>query len=85
MWRSLDYNGNNIVSLAEIDKWVGEKYPVLDNASALRRAYYRTTLKDGDGDAYVETFEFRALLNNLLWFNKLYDMFESVDTDNDER
>lgn len=29
-------------------------YPILNNSRALMRAYKKTTLKDGDGDAYVE-------------------------------
>ena len=33
-WDAIDYNGNGIVSLAEIDKWVVETYPKLNNKSA---------------------------------------------------
>lgn len=32
-WEAIDYNGNGIVSLAEIDKWVVETYPKLNNKS----------------------------------------------------
>ena len=38
-WKSLDFNGNNVVSLAEIDKWVVEHYPQLNHKPALMRAY----------------------------------------------
>ena len=34
-WGAIDYNGNGIVSLAEIDKWVVESYPKLNNKPAL--------------------------------------------------
>ena len=60
MWKRLDFNGNNVVSLAEIDKMVvdlvkGGVWPAwLNNKPALMRAYKKTILKDGDGDDWVE-------------------------------
>lgn len=85
LWKRLDFNGNNIVSLAEIDKFVIENFPLLNNKPALIRAYKKTTLKDGDGDSWVEKKEFRALLSNLFYFNKLFQAFQSLDEDNDRR
>lgn len=35
-WDAIDYNGNGIVSLAEIDKWVVETFPKLNNKSVWR-------------------------------------------------
>ena len=35
-WDAIDYNGNNIVSLAEIDRWVVDTYPQLNNKPAPR-------------------------------------------------
>ena len=35
-WDAIDYNGNGIVSLAEIDKWVVEMFPKLNNKSVWR-------------------------------------------------
>ena len=85
LWKCLDYNGNNIVSLAEIDKFVIERFPLLNHKPALMRAYKKTTLKDGDGDSWVEKKEFRALLWNLFYFNKVFQIFELIDEDNDRR
>jgi len=91
LWRRLDYNGNNIVSLAEIDKMVVELtangvWPSwLNNKPALMRAYKKTILKDGDGDDWVEKKEFHALLLNIFWFNKLWQVFQQVDTGADRR
>jgi len=91
MWKRLDFNGNNIVSLAEIDKFVvelvaGGTWPAwLNNKPALMRAYKKTILKDGDGDDWVEKKEFHALLLNIFWFNKLWQVFEVVDTGADRR
>lgn len=90
-WRTLDYNGNNVVSLAEIDKMVVEAvasgaWPQwLNNKPALMRAYKKTILKDGDGDDWVEKREFHALLLNIFWFNKLWKIFDVIDTGDDRR
>jgi Ca2+-binding EF-hand superfamily protein len=42
-------------------------------------------MKDGDGDSWVEKKEFRALLSNLFYFNKLFQAFQALDEDNDRR
>eukprot|EP00440_Ansanella_granifera_P009090 gb/GFBE01009848.1/.p1 GENE.gb/GFBE01009848.1/~~gb/GFBE01009848.1/.p1 ORF type:complete len:483 (+),score=139.73 gb/GFBE01009848.1/:1-1449(+) len=91
LWKRLDFNGNGIVSLAEIDKMVvemvaGGSWPQwLNNKPALMRAYKKTILKDGDGDDWVEKKEFHALLLNIFWFNKLWQIFDVVDTGDDRR
>jgi len=91
LWKRLDFNGNNIVSLAEIDKMVvelvaGGSWPAwLNNKPALMRAYKKTILKDGDGDDWVEKREFHSLLLNIFWFNKLWQIFDVVDTGDDRR
>ena len=85
-WDILDVNGNNKVSLAEIDKLVVYKYTLLNNKKALMRAYKQTCLMDGgDGDAWVEPEEFPQLLLNLFYFNKLYAAFIDIDKDFDRR
>jgi hypothetical protein len=58
MWQSLDVNGNGIVSLAEVDRWVVNAFPLLDHKPALMRAFKTATLKEGDGDDWVERHEF---------------------------
>lgn len=84
MWQHLDFNGNGKVSLAEIDKFVMEQYPILNHKPALMRAY-KKTIKDGDGDDWVEKKEFKMLLGNLFYFNKLFWLFDAVDEDKDRR
>ena len=85
-WEILDVNGNNIVSLAEIDKLIVYSYPELNNKKALMRAYKQTSLKDGgNGDEWIQPEELPQLLNNLLYFNKLYAAFISIDKDFDRR
>eukprot|EP00931_Biecheleriopsis_adriatica_P114619 TRINITY_DN90541_c0_g1_i1.p1 TRINITY_DN90541_c0_g1~~TRINITY_DN90541_c0_g1_i1.p1 ORF type:complete len:487 (-),score=111.77 TRINITY_DN90541_c0_g1_i1:55-1515(-) len=91
LWKRLDYNGNNVVSLAEIDKLVvdlvaGGTWPSwLNSKPALMRAYKKTILKDGDGDDWVEKQEFHALLLNIFWFGKLWQIFAMVDSGHDRR
>merc|ERR1712086_260937 len=86
LWDVMDFNDNQIVSLAEIDKLMVQRYPLLNHKPALMRAYKQTCLKEGgDGDAWVEPGEFPQLLLNLFYFNKLYQCFEQVDDDNDRR
>merc|ERR1719181_2070075 len=87
LWKRLDFNGNNIVSLAEIDKLAVEKYPLLNHKPALMRAYKMTISKagGGDGDDWVQRHEFKKLLPNLFYFNKIFWVFDQVDNDKDRR
>merc|ERR1712228_947333 len=72
--------GNNIVSLAEIDKWVVESYPLLNHKPALMRAY-KKTIREGNGDDWVQKKEFKALLGSLFYFNKIFWIFNETDGD----
>lgn len=87
LWKCLDFNGNGGSTLAEIDKFVKDRYPILNNKPALMRAYKRTCSKKGggDGDDYVEKKEFWQLLNNLVAYNQLYQAFDDIDTGDDRR
>lgn len=84
LWSSLDFNGNGIVSLAEIDRWVVQQFPLLNHKPALMRAY-KKTCQEGDADEWVERFEFEALLVNLFYFNKVFQTFEEIDKNHDHR
>mmetsp|Transcript_47967 Transcript_47967/g.111215 ORF Transcript_47967/g.111215 Transcript_47967/m.111215 type:complete len:482 (-) Transcript_47967:82-1527(-) len=84
LWGHLDFNGNNIVSLAEIDKLVVERYPLLNHKPALMRAY-KATMRSVKDDDWVEKREFKALLGNLFYFNKLFWLFTCEDADHDRR
>jgi len=84
LWSRLDFNGNKIVSLAEVDKMVNDQYPLLNHKPALMRAF-QSTLRQGDGDEWVEKHEFKILLGNLFYFNKLFWLFDQVDEDKDRR
>ncbi len=59
-----------------------ERYPLLNNKPALMRAYKRTISREGggDGDDWVEKKEFKQLLINLFYFNRLWKAFDGIDT-----
>lgn len=84
LWRALDYNGNNKVSLAEVDKWVVEQYPLLNHKPALMRAQQATLAAGGNKD-FVEKKDFKALLVNLFYYNKLFWIFDQADEGRDRR
>jgi Ca2+-binding EF-hand superfamily protein len=85
LWQCIDFNGNGNVSLAELDKFVITKYPLLNHKPALMRAFQATIKGSGDKDDYVQKHEFKPLLGNVFYFNKLYWLFDQVDQDHDRR
>jgi len=85
MWARLDFNGNGIVSMAELDKWIKETYPMLGNPRAMMRAHIKTTRLDGDGDEWIQRNEFEMLMHNLFFFNKLTAIFCEIDASGDGR
>lgn len=84
LWSSLDFNGNNVVSLAEVDKMVVDQYPLLNHKPALMRAY-QATVQGGGGRDFVEKKDFKALLTNLFYYNKLFWVFDQADEGKDRR
>lgn len=83
VWNAADFNGNGGCSLAELDRLVEAKGWEVSKPS-LMRAYKHTTLKDGDGDPWVEKKEFAAFLRNLFFYERLWSIFDELD-DNDDR
>jgi Ca2+-binding EF-hand superfamily protein len=81
-FKLMDFNGNNIVSLAEIDKYISEGYPLFDNKPALMRAYKAA---DYNRNGFVSLKEFKNLWKYIVFFNKLWEKFEEIDYDHDRR
>eukprot|EP01113_Clastostelium_recurvatum_P019755 TRINITY_DN2334_c0_g1_i2.p1 TRINITY_DN2334_c0_g1~~TRINITY_DN2334_c0_g1_i2.p1 ORF type:complete len:141 (-),score=28.52 TRINITY_DN2334_c0_g1_i2:111-533(-) len=78
-----DMNGNGKLSLAEIDKGVGELYPDLfQDKRAMMRAYKAV---DANKDGLISFKEFEQLLDFLYYFNALGKQFASIDLDHDHR
>jgi len=77
-----DFNGNGILSLAEIDKVVTSSFPQFNNKAVLMRAYKAA---DRNGNGWVDQREFRLLLAYMGYFNDLWAKFRRIDTNNDGR
>lgn len=84
-WKDLDANGNGIVSVAEVTKWIKAYYPLLDDSKAILRAHKKATKVDGDGDDWIQRDEFEILIVNIFYFCKLGRIFDQLDTDGDHR
>lgn len=80
-WMNLD-SGNGKASLAEIDNWVVISFPKLSNKPALMEAYKAA---DVDENSYITKEEFPGLLRNILYFNKLFQVFDGMDESKDRR
>ena len=78
----MDFNGNGSLSLAEIDKAIVELWPQFDHKKAVLRAYKAA---DRNGDGFIRRREFRLLLEYIIYFNRLWDTFESIDANHDQR
>ena len=82
LWERFDYNGNGLLSLAEIDKLVREEYPQYDDKQALLRAY---KFADQDGSGFITKNEFATLVRSLAYFKALAEEFREVDASGDRR
>jgi Ca2+-binding EF-hand superfamily protein len=82
LWDRIDYNGNGMLSLAELDKAVIEIWPEFNHKPAIMRAYKAA---DKNDDGFIRRNEFRRFLKYLELYNNLWDDFSSIDNDNDRR
>ena len=81
-FKEMDFNGNNIISLAEIDKYISERYPIFDNKPALMRSYKAA---DTNNNGFISYKEFKNLWKYIVYFNKLWEKFDEIDVDSDRR
>ncbi len=82
MFDSWDANGNGALSLAEIDAVVVDRWPHFNHKPSLMRAYRAA---DVNGDGFIKRREFHLLLEYLIYFTDLWDLFDAVDTTHDHR
>jgi len=85
LWKRLDFDGNNVVSLAEVDKWVVETWALLNHKPALVRAFKATIEASGFKDEYIHKKDFKRLVLSLFYFNKLFWLFDQVDEEHDRK
>ena len=93
MFCDFDPNGNNFLSLAEIDKGfkdMGEKAKeIYDCKPAMRQAfqaskdYYKS--RSSLGDDFIERQEFRIFLIYMYQYFEYFKLFEALDANNDQR
>eukprot|EP01091_Cochliopodium_minus_P013562 TRINITY_DN4397_c0_g1_i1.p1 TRINITY_DN4397_c0_g1~~TRINITY_DN4397_c0_g1_i1.p1 ORF type:complete len:189 (-),score=59.48 TRINITY_DN4397_c0_g1_i1:78-644(-) len=92
LWNQFDVNGNNILSLAEVDKGVRDALnlpelfkvkPVIMRAFQAAKNAVKNTEKKSN-DEYIEKSEFRILLCYLRQYFELYDMFSVINSDGDK-
>jgi len=78
-----DYNGNGILSLAEIDRAVIQLYPHLaKDKPAIMRAYKAA---DTSKDGFIDFDEFGRLIDLLFHYDRLYKVFQKLDKNKDKR
>jgi hypothetical protein len=92
MWKTLDFNGNNMASLAEIDKWIVDPQnglEILNHKPALMRAYKLTISVEGKHTQrktdFIHKKEFGTLIRNVFYYNKIYQVFEEMANSPSER
>jgi Ca2+-binding EF-hand superfamily protein len=78
----LDENASGKLSLAELDKGIVMSYPELNHKPAIMAAYKAA---DKEDDGFVMRSEFEFFLRFVIYYNNLWQVFESVDTDDDRR
>jgi Ca2+-binding EF-hand superfamily protein len=87
LWRfhfqRFDVNHNNVLSLAEVDKALGESFPELfKNKAAMMRAFKAA---DRSGNGWLSKSEFAYLLSLLHEYNQLGKAFSQLDANHDHR
>tara|TARA_Y100000389_G_scaffold204989_1_gene261683 strand:- start:1478 stop:2074 length:597 start_codon:yes stop_codon:yes gene_type:complete len=81
-FKEMDYNDNNLISLAEIDKLILERYPKYDHKPALIRAYYAA---DKNNTGLITFDEFKDLWKYIRFYNQMWEKFAKYDVDKDRR
>eukprot|EP01147_Barroeca_monosierra_P010438 gene10438-2569_t len=80
-WRHLDGNGNGIVSLSEIHKFVQDKQWKVSRP-AMMQAYQFAIARTDD---FVQRRDFPRLLRGMVFMNRLWSIFDTIDSSNDRR
>eukprot|EP01047_Picozoa_sp_COSAG01_P042144 COSAG01_NODE_3663_length_5815_cov_10.892932_4_plen_1069_part_00 len=82
LFQRIDAGGSGFLTLAQVDKFVREVYPSMDNKQALLRAF---AAADRNGDKLIERAEFKLLLHGLVYFHRLGHLFDAVGSSHNHR
>ena len=78
----MDFNRNGMISLAEIDKYIVERFPQFNNKPALMRAYKRA---DTNKSGWINKKEYKYLWVYIQEYNDRWADFCAIDKDGDRR
>jgi len=83
LFSRFDYNGNGILSLAELDKAIVETMPeYAHDKPAIMRAYKAA---DTSRDGFIEFNEFKLFMKLLKQYHQYSILFSKLDFDHDKR
>jgi Ca2+-binding EF-hand superfamily protein len=82
IFNRVDFNGNGMLSLAELDKAVVELWPKFDNKPAIIRAYKAA---DANGTGFISRGEFSLFLRFLVRFTEVWCIFTQMDANGDRK
>ena len=82
LFAQLDFNGNGLLSLAEVDAAVTAIWPAFTHRAAILRAFRAV---DPQGAGLIGAGAFGSLLAYLGAFSGILDEFDAIDTSHDHR
>ena len=87
LWSAIGYNDNDSVHLSEVNATLTERFPLLNNHTAMQLAYQKSCETDAEEaanpDAWVEARQFPKLLAHVLYYNKIIQYHNFLDADDD--
>ncbi|KAJ3163441.1 hypothetical protein HDU86_000020 [Geranomyces michiganensis] len=83
VFKTFDYNGNGILSLAEIDRAVIQCFPQYANEKPVLMRAYKAA--DASKDGFVDKREFAKLIDYMKLYDGFYKKFAKLDKDGDHR
>jgi len=83
LFSRFDYNGNGILSLAELDRAIIESMPeYAHDKPAIMRAYKAA---DTSKDGFINFNEFKLFMKLLKQYHEYSNLFSKLDVDHDKR
>ncbi|KAJ3151457.1 hypothetical protein HDU89_001899 [Geranomyces variabilis] len=83
LFKTFDYNGNGILSLAEIDLAVKQSFPQYANEKPVLMRAYKAA--DASKDGFVDKKEFARLIEYMTLYDGYFKKFQKLDKDGDHR